>query len=113
MRNAIAFSTGAEITPDPYKTNYLYQISYRLGAQFKQTPYVVNGNQMNDLSVSAGLGLPIIRKEARYTRPVINIGVVAGYRGSVDQNKFKENYIKFAVSVTLNDQMWFQRYRLD
>ena len=95
---------GAEFTPDINSiTNYAKRITYRVGASFYQTPYVVNGTQINDFGINFGWSLPVARFSA------LDFGFQVGNRGTLDNNLIREDYFKIFFGATFNDNRWFVR----
>ncbi len=112
-KNTYKASVGLEYLPNVLSNRYLNLVTYRLGARWQQLPYETGGNQLQDYALTAGLGLPLLRKEGRYTRPIINLAVQAGRRGSVAKAGLAENYLNFTMGIVLNDNLWFVRYKID
>jgi hypothetical protein len=83
-------------------------VFYRAGFSYQQTPLVVGTTPVNDMSVSFGLALPIGRSLAN----LINISFVAGQRGSITNQTFRERYGRIVLGVSLKEQ-WFQKFRVD
>lgn len=112
-KNTLEAGLGMEWIPDVYKQGYLNVVNYRFGLNYRQLPFQIQNSDFNEISFSLGAGLPILRKEAKFTRPYINVGVVAGQQGSLSQNGISENFIRLMFSVNLNDSQWFVRYKHD
>ncbi len=113
MKDSYSLSFGGEYLPN-YSSPSLYKrITYRGGLNFSQTPYTANGNQVSDMSVSVGGSVPITRQESKFTRPFVNFALSFGKMGRISSNTLQDNYIKFSIGATMNDLMWFNRYRVD
>ena len=94
---------GMELTPKYNDVNnYLKRIKYRLGLEFKQLPYEVNNNTINDFGINFGTSLPIKGVSA------LNLSFKYGQRGTIAQTLVKEQYLKFVLGATINDR-WFVR----
>ncbi len=113
LTNSWSINLGAEFTNNPNKPSYLSIVTLRAGAWYSKTPYRLNNQDVFERAASVGATLPIVRKEARYTRPVINLAFVYGQRGLASTNGFAETFWRFAVGFTLNDTQWFRRYRVE
>jgi hypothetical protein len=111
--NTTRFALGYEWIPNLYSGNYLNIIAYRFGVSYKSEPIKLNNNQVSDLKVTAGLGFPVIRKEARYMRPYINLSVFAGQRAILATHNLSEYYFGASLGITLNDTQWFRRFRIE
>ncbi|MDT8307945.1 MAG: hypothetical protein RQ866_00305 [Bacteroidales bacterium] len=85
-----------------YKVNKLF---LRAGAKYKQTYLSFDGSQINDYGISFGVGIPIYNKN--YSNSLINVGLELGNRGTTEKGLIKEQYIKFYLSFTMNQERWF------
>ncbi len=93
---------GVEITPDITSiNNYFNRITYRAGAIYTNTPYIINGIQIRDFGINFGLSLPVVRFSS------LDFGVQLGTRGTLTENLVQENYIKVYFGVSFNDNRWF------
>lgn len=102
------FAIGAEWIPDRFSIrNYLNKIAYRAGLKYEKSYLMLNNQQINDLGISFGVGLPIYRSNS-----TINIGAEIGRRGTKQNNLLVENYAKLNLSVNLYD-LWFLKRRID
>jgi len=112
--NAIAVRIGGEYMIGTKKsTRYWNIITFRGGLSYQQLPFQQNGKFVTDKKVTFGLSFPIIRKEAKFSRPLINLAVAYGQRGLKDSTVGIENYWQVTLGFTLNDFLWFNRYRID
>ncbi len=115
LQNASQFKIGAWITPN-YKDVHKYwkSIQYRMGVNYNTgylsiselSPEATQTN-LNDLSVSLGLGFPLKRSNT-----ITNIGLQFGKRGTTENNLVEEKYIKFHLAFTFNDR-WFTKRKID
>ncbi|MEQ9167020.1 MAG: hypothetical protein RLO12_12250, partial [Fulvivirga sp.] len=91
-------------------TSYLSRVTYKLGASYENTPYVVNNNntlnQVKDIGINFGWSLPV----GRYSS--FDMAFRFGKRGSVDKTLIEENYYKVYLGITFNDQ-WFIKRKYD
>ncbi len=105
-------SAGMNYVPDKYAAGnnaYLKRINYRLGASY-QTGYVsINGLNVSDYYVSAGIGLPVgIGRQSS----MVNVSAQYGVLGTSDPSLLKQNYWRINFGFTFCDR-WFQKYRYD
>ncbi len=94
-------------------TGFFNNVEYRIGGFYEKTPLNVAGQDLFNYGITFGLGLPINQRqlapgETKFS--TINIGVVAGQRGTLANNLIREQYISFYLSVTFNDK-WFIDYK--
>jgi len=105
---------GVEYIPGTSKsTKYINIINYRAGFQFESSPYTINNESIKSQLFTLGASFPIVRKESKFMRPLFNVAFQFGQMGSVNTFEGRDRYIGFVLGITLNDQLWFQRYRID
>jgi hypothetical protein len=108
LANANRFSIGLEYVPNPRNiTSYLARMRYRVGGHYSKSYLSLNGEQLKDLGISFGLGLPL-----RRTKSVINVSFELGKRGTTDFNLIEENYALIGLSLSLHD-IWFVQRKFD
>ena len=106
--DGMTVSTGLEYTPKANSTRYRDLITYRLGFQYNQLPYTVEGKQINDVNGSLGLSLPL----GAYLVNHITLSVVGGQRGVLTGSQIREQYVRVALGFSLND-WWFRKQVVD
>lgn len=111
LEDSWGFSVGGQLTPDMTSIgSYFNRIDYRLGFTYDKT-YIKIGNQdIKQMAVSFGLGLPLAFN--RYAFHKLNFTTELGKRGTVNNGLVQENYINFHIGFTLNDT-WFSRFRFN
>ncbi|HLZ16003.1 MAG TPA: hypothetical protein VKQ08_03150, partial [Cyclobacteriaceae bacterium] len=105
----VGFRTGvgAEITPKSEDfTNYLNRVTYRIGATFERSPFLVGGYSWNDAGGTFGFSLPVGRIST------VDLSLKIGRRGTISQNSIEENYFRIYFGVTFGDQ-WFIKRKFD
>ena len=106
-KNYFQVSTGIEIIPDAEDVNtYFNRVTYRGGLLFKRYPYLINGEETNNIAATLGLSLPI----GSISR--INLGLELGTRGNLNKTLAKENYLKFIIGSSINN-IWFIKRKFD
>ena len=109
LADQIRIGLGGELTPDPTSvTSYFKRVTYRMGLSYENTPYQVIGsdgslNQVNDFGINIGWTLPVSRISN------LDFAVKYGVRGDVDNTLIREEYFKFYLGVTFNDQWFIKR----
>lgn len=112
LKNTQSYHVGGQITPNPNALNsYLAVMDYRLGYQLNKTYVQTSGVDIDESSVSFGVGLPI-RSQSRTAFYKVNLSAEVGKRGTLVNNLVKENFINFRISFLLNDT-WFRKYKFD
>lgn len=97
---------GGEITPDPVAVdNFLKRMTYRLGVNYEQYPYLANNHEVRDYGATFGLSIPAGRSS-------LDIAVKMGKRGDKANTLLEENYFRIFFGVTFNDQ-WFIKRKFD
>tara|TARA_B100000508_G_scaffold75230_1_gene58643 strand:+ start:113515 stop:114861 length:1347 start_codon:yes stop_codon:yes gene_type:complete len=93
--------------------NFLDKFRYRVGAYQTSTQYRVNGTQLVDRGVTAGLGIPIVLNRAVSS---VNFSFNYGSMGDADiQGVVQENYFgfNFGINIAPSYDRWFRKYKLD
>ena len=97
-------SSGFEIIPDAEDVNsYFKRVTYRGGLLYKRYPYLINGEETNNIAATFGLSLPV----GSISR--INLGFEIGKRGSLNKTLAKENYLKFIIGSSINKILFIKR----
>jgi hypothetical protein len=120
LANSTDYSFGVQFSPeqDPARASQIYYriIQYRAGFRYNQSHILVRNTQIQEYGITIGVGLPLRRTRAPQlgiTRPsVINIGIEAGQRGTLDEGLLRERYIRVNLGLTINDK-WFIKRRYD
>ena len=113
LQDTYGFSVGGQYTPDFTSiNNYFKRVEYRMGFQYDKTYIQMNKQDIKQMAVTFGLGLPLsnIERGAFYK---MNLTAELGQRGSLTNGLLQERYINFHLGFTLNDARWFQRFKFD
>ena len=95
---------GVDWTPNPRSRNYLSVVHYRLGVSYATPYYKIKGsNGPSELTISAGLGLPISRSMVHISGQWVRSAAT----GFVTDNTFRIN-----VGLTFNER-WFAKWKVD
>lgn len=78
------------------------QIMWRAGLSYESTQYKINGTDINQYSVFAGLSIPLSFGNT------FDLGLEYSLRGTTSFNLLKENFFKINVGISFGD-LWFQR----
>ncbi|MBO4467398.1 MAG: hypothetical protein J5745_04745 [Bacteroidales bacterium] len=98
---------GFEITPNRNDIRYfLKRCTYRAGAYYDSSYYMVNGSHVNAIGITMGMTLPVFRWYNGLT-----IGVDMGQRG-LSGSQVKEKYIGFNLGMNMFD-IWFKKPRYE
>ena len=108
LANSMKFSGGLQYTADNMSVNkYWKLIKFRFGGKFQNSYLQLYNTQLNEKSVSFGLGLPL-----RKTKSEINLSVEIGERGTINNNLIKEQFLHFQIGLSLSD-IWFVKRKYD
>ena len=103
-----SFAGGIEYIPDYNSlTKYYKRINYRFGVSYKETPLELNTNQIKEMSISFGFGLPFRRSGTKY-----DFSCTLGERGTIENNLIEEKFIRIGVNISYND-IWFLKQKYD
>lgn len=98
-------SIGAQYLP-AVRGGYLSRIQYRAGMYYNRDYVMVMGNNVRDLGVTLGLGLPVPGFKS-----TVNIGIEYRNRQATPNPLIKENSINLSLGVNFNE-MWFRKNKL-
>jgi len=108
LANSMKIAGGIQFTPDYNSiTKYYRRIDYRLGASYSNTPLMLEGNQLKEMSVSFGFGIPVKKSRTKY-----DFSCTIGKRGTTEGNLIKEQFARLGLSVTY-DGIWFVKRKYD
>ena len=98
---------GFEITPNRNDIRYyLKRCTYRAGAYYDSSYYMVNGSHVDAIGITLGMTLPVFRWYNGVT-----IGIDLGRRG-LSGSQVKETYAGFNLGVNMFD-IWFKKPRYE
>lgn len=113
LQDTYGFSVGGQFIPDFTAINgYFKRVEYRFGFQYDKTYIQMNNQDIKQMAVTLGLGLPM----AAYNRGFLykaNVAAEIGQRGSITNGLLQERYVTFHLGFTLNDSSWFRRFKFD
>lgn len=111
LQNSWGASVGGQITPDMNSIgSYFNRVDYRLGFSYDKTYIQIANQDVKQMAVSFGLGLPLAF--SRFSPNKLNFTAELGRRGSLSNGLVQENYINLHLGITLNDT-WFRRFKFD
>lgn len=106
LSNIYGVAIGGEYTPNVSSlNNYWKRVTYRAGFKYKQNP--INPEQVQDMSISFGVSLPVQKN-----RSLLNLSVVLGQQGRISDGLVQERYVRIHLGATLNDR-WFVKPKID
>jgi len=106
------YSAGFQITPNKTRPeSYIQTMRFHLGACYNKSYLKVHGYQMEDFSVSLGVGLPIFNIY-RGTESYVNIAVNVGEAATGKRGGITERYVLLTVNLSLIER-WFAPRRWD
>ena len=103
FKSSQTFSIGGFYLPkyDSF-TNYFKTITYRVGLRYKNGGLYVNDQQINEIGLNFGFGIPLAGVSSA------NLGFEIGQRGTKKASLIKEKFFSIRLGVSLND-LWFIR----
>lgn len=107
---------GAQYTPDIYSvSSYLKRVDYRIGFNYYKSYLNLNGQDINEMDLTLGLGLPLSNQffgGLLHTGSKLNVAIQLGTRGTTSAGLIKERYANLYLGFTLNDR-WFVKRKFD
>ena len=103
------FTVGVDYNPESMSRRFLKRLHYRAGASYA-TPYMkINGKDgPKELSVSAGLGIPLVNKWNN--RSSLNLSF-QWVHNSADK-MITENMFRVNIGITFNER-WFAKWKVE
>jgi hypothetical protein len=111
LQDSWGFSAGGQFIPD-FKalSGYFNRVEYRMGVMYDKTYIRLQNQDIKQMAVTFGLGLPLASSRTSVYR--LNLTTEIGKRGSMTNGLLQENYLNLHLGFTLNDT-WFRRYKFD
>ena len=108
LANSIKICGGIQYTPEYNSiTKYYKRMDFRIGASYGSTPLQFGNNQLKEVSVSFGLGIPVKKSRTKY-----NFSCTLGKRGTIEDSLIEEQFVRFGLSVSY-DGIWFVKRKYD
>ncbi len=108
LSNSSRMSFGCEFVPDKKAINKYYKmIRYRLGMYSSKTYLNLKNQQLNEIAVSFGLGLPLKRSGTLF-----NVSAEFGQMGTLDNDLIQESFARFKIGFIFSD-VWFVKRKYD
>lgn len=109
LKDRMKVNIGADWIPNPAGFKFMEHVHYRIGAGVATPYYKINGQDgPKELSVSAGLGIPIIN--AYNNRSLLNVS--AQWVHASATNFITENTFRINIGITFNER-WFMKWKVD
>lgn len=108
LQNSSRISSGLEYTPEYNSiSSFFKRCKYRLGISFNETPLNINNINIEDKSISFGIGVPVKKNNTTY-----DLSITFGQRGTLSSNLIEEQYVKLSLNVSF-DGIWFVERKYD
>lgn len=101
------FGAGLMYASIKVRPSYFERFQYRLGVNMDNGYLQVDGNRVQNMAVTSGVGVPLGGR-----RSFLNISYSYGQRGIVSSRLVQENYHAFTVNISLED-IWFLKRRYE
>ena len=106
--NSMSVAGGVQYTPEYKAINkYFKRMDYRIGACYRNIPLQFEENQLKEISISFGFGIPVKKSRTKY-----DISCTLGHRGTIQDDLIKEQFIRIGLSVSY-DGIWFVKRKYD
>lgn len=105
LQNTMDISVGGAITPNYMAVgNYFKTIEYRFGFNYNQSYINILQENINQMNVSVGFGLPLPKTASR-----INLAFEFGKRGTLSKGLIEERYMGVHAGFNFCDKWFIQR----
>lgn len=109
LKDRYQLKLGGDFVPNPVGRKLAGRIHYKLGAGYTTPYYKIKGNNgPKELSVSAGVGLPL--QNSYNNRSVLNLSVQWVHTSA--PNLIVENTFRLNIGLTFNER-WFAKWKVD
>ena len=106
--NSMRISGGMQYTPEYNSiTKYYKRMDYRIGASYSNTPLQFEDNQLKEINVSFGFGIPVKKSRTKY-----NFSCIFGQRRTTENNLIKEQFVRLGLNISY-DGIWFVKRKYD
>ncbi len=111
------FALGFAIIPKPdYKTTgkYFSKVNYSAGFRYEKLYYNFFGEQIDEIGIGFGLGLPVIKTFNSRTGKIpiisrVNLGLEYSKRGTTENGLIAEEYLTIRLGLNFNDKWFIKR----
>jgi hypothetical protein len=104
LGNSYKVGLGGQYVPNLFSMDrVLDRITYRVGLEYEQTPYIIRGTPIKDIGINFGGSIPMNNLS------LMNFAMKLGTRGSTDNGLVRENYFKVSLGISINDNTWFYK----
>ncbi|MCR5069829.1 MAG: hypothetical protein K6A78_08590 [Prevotella sp.] len=102
---------GGQYCKNEYGRSFTDRLRYRFGLGYSSSYQKINGKDGPDeLSVSVGLGIPIMSKNNNRSKPMINISLQ--WQRAAAKQMVTENTFLINIGLTFNER-WFDKWKFD
>ena len=106
--DAQSLVVGAEYIPKPRTAIKYYQrIRYRLAAKYEESYMKINNNQLKDIGITFGVGLPMKRSKS-----TLNLSLDMGKHATFAGDVLTQSYFRLNIDLSLHD-VWFIKRKYD
>lgn len=109
--NTNTFKIGGQYTPNAGDVRrFLNRVSYRAGFRYGNYFGEMNGQKVDEMAVSVGVGIPF----KFLGTSAVNAGIELGQRGTMNAGLVRERYFKFTIGLSLfGEDYWFIKRKYD
>lgn len=102
VKNRWRASVGAEIIPESNNlSSYWKMVHYRLGFRYENLGIKFAEDNINEVALTAGMGLPL-----RRSKTFVNLGFELGQAGTISNNLIQSRFFKISLGITIKEK-WF------
>ena len=108
LNDSWRWSVGGTWRPDPDDVLSIWnRMGYQAGFYTGRDPRSLSGEQLSYWGVTAGIEIPVY-----YTQQISHLSLGFEY-GQVDSPVIKDNFFRFTLGMTFNDNKWFLKRKYD
>jgi hypothetical protein len=108
LQNSSRYSIGMQFIPDATGIRDFFKLMrYRAGFNYRDSRIQIGGERVVDMSGSFGIGIPLVKSKSIYpAASSIDLGVVVGNRGTVDNGLIREQYTNIYIGLSFAPNFW-------
>jgi len=103
LSNRLKISAGAEYVNRPKSGKYIDRVLWRLGAKYSNSYAKINGHNIGEYAITAGVGLPF-----RPIKGILNLNFEFGRFGTAKHDLISEKYFRIGINFALNENWFFK-----
>jgi hypothetical protein len=107
--NSQSLHFGGNVIPDRNSLSYFQRIEYRTGVYYGRSYVNFRDEELPEIGITFGTGLPLRGTLLRRTMAMINLGFEVGRMGTLNNGLIRENYFNAFLGISVYEWWFFKR----